>query len=619
MVRRGSIVAAVLGTALALAPTDAAAGGRRTAEEDRNALRRTMADEARRILASYDRHLEEWPGDPGMAIERCKFLDHAATYGISSDTDDEGLDDPSGEEDEEEGWGDCAAELEERFPFDPEVAVFALSRTWGERGITRAEQVLADPAIVWSEALKAQAYANLAWKQWSLEKFADAAISARLAMKLDDSLDLSLVVAKQLVLEDRRAEALEVLALGLRHEKQERLHAKAELLLELDGCELAAPLFERPELSRHVFLHARVLECIGDTAAAREKYELATPSPWQRQETRLRLFQLDLQGTDPVRAVASYEALRNLGWSADPFARHRLSLALKFPFAGWEARDLGGLAAFAGLLLFMGLLPLLLLVPVHYVGLLRRTHRGFQPEAGLRWKLRHVWFALAAFLVLDTLATFLFLPGELETMWLTESDVATHTLEALGRHGIFFFSVVPLAVLVLLRRRDVTTLLGNGGTHPAVTLVVGGTLAVSFFLALVTYIVCARALGVWEMSAAGVFELDRLTVLRAVRASLGVVPYLLLATVLVPIYEELLFRWVMLDGLARHVPFVVANLLQAVVFAALHQSLVLFLFFVAFAFVLGYTRRLSGGVLIGILAHAGYNGFASLLWILFGR
>lgn len=578
-----------------------------TADEEAELLRARMITEVRRVLAKYDEHLRKQPDDAAMAIERCRFTWYAA--------DEVGF----FEGGEEEDVPDCSEELKARFPKEPAVLLFLLSNTWGEEGVRLAESILADASVAWPDSLEAQLYEDFSWKLWMTGKFPEAARAAREAVKRDGSLELSLVIAKGLELEAKRDEAISVLTKGLEHPDTARLHAKVEMLLGLGACEIAEPLFERPELADQTLLHARVLECRGETEAARRKYEQIDTGHWQRKETLLRLLDLDLRGGDPERALASYGAFRDLGWTADPFGRRRIDLAIRYPLVRWELRDTLGPLAFAVLLLGMLLLPGLVLVPVHYISLLRRS-RGFSPDRTLRWKLRHVWLAAGAILVVDAVATFAFLPGSLEWEWVSEGAVPLqYSLDALGRYGAAFFAVTAVLVLAMLRRRDLAWILWNGECHPAVTIAAAGVLAGFFFVTLVVYIFVAQRMGLIELPATSLFDADRMNIFRGMRASYGILPFLAMIALVVPIYEEIVFRWVILDGFNRHIPFWSANLLQAAVFASVHMSWTLFLFFFGFAFVLGYVRRLSGGLLIGIFAHAGYNALVFLLWVVFGK
>jgi hypothetical protein len=87
---------------------------------------------------------------------------------------------------------------------------------------------------------------------------------------------------------------------------------------------------------------------------------------------------------------------------------------------------------------------------------------------------------------------------------------------------------------------------------------------------------------------------------------------LLAVAVLIPIVEELLFRSILLDVFTRHSRFWVANLLQSLVFAAIHAEPTRLIFYTAFGLLSGRMRRASGGLLASILFHAANNGIAVL-------
>jgi membrane protease YdiL (CAAX protease family) len=84
----------------------------------------------------------------------------------------------------------------------------------------------------------------------------------------------------------------------------------------------------------------------------------------------------------------------------------------------------------------------------------------------------------------------------------------------------------------------------------------------------------------------------------------GLVGLIGAAAVFTPVLEEMLFRGVLLQAFAKHLPFAWANAVQAALFAALHETLVLSPFFFAFACINGVLARRAGGLLPAILLHA---------------
>jgi membrane protease YdiL (CAAX protease family) len=72
---------------------------------------------------------------------------------------------------------------------------------------------------------------------------------------------------------------------------------------------------------------------------------------------------------------------------------------------------------------------------------------------------------------------------------------------------------------------------------------------------------------------------------------------------LVPFYEEILFRGIFLSACERNMRFMYANILQSIVFALVHQNLKLFVFYFAFGMIAGYYRQKSQGLIIGTSMH----------------
>src|SRR5690606_27733409 len=77
----------------------------------------------------------------------------------------------------------------------------------------------------------------------------------------------------------------------------------------------------------------------------------------------------------------------------------------------------------------------------------------------------------------------------------------------------------------------------------------------------------------------------------------------LMVVILVPIYEEILFRGVFLSACEKHMKFWIANSLQALAFALVHQELKLIPFYFAFAFICGHYRNKTQSLATGISLH----------------
>ena len=87
----------------------------------------------------------------------------------------------------------------------------------------------------------------------------------------------------------------------------------------------------------------------------------------------------------------------------------------------------------------------------------------------------------------------------------------------------------------------------------------------------------------------------------------GLVVAVLLAAVIVPMYEEIIFRGVILSSVEKYVGFKGANVIQAILFVLIRDDLTLFPFFFVFALITGYWVKKSGGLLTGIFFHGIHN------------
>jgi membrane protease YdiL (CAAX protease family) len=108
------------------------------------------------------------------------------------------------------------------------------------------------------------------------------------------------------------------------------------------------------------------------------------------------------------------------------------------------------------------------------------------------------------------------------------------------------------------------------------------------------------------------FGTNTIRAMQGLYALYGLSGLLAVAALLTPFVEEVIFRGALLGALSRHLRVWAGVLLQAFVFAFLHEdnSAVAFLF--AFALVAAWLARRSGGLLAPIALHTTVNTFATL-------
>ena len=562
--------------------------------EVRSAGARSLAT----ALQTYDVYLREHPADVTAAVERCELISGALDREREEDEPDPAL--PTLE--------DCAKDLERGFPHSPAAVISRLGFTRGQQAISLGEQALADPQIAFTDRDRAQIYRMLSQAQQTTAHPDAAARAARKAMSLDRSLDLTLIVGQRLLDEGRKTEALVTLssrAEGTGFELQGKARKLADAGSFFRAQWLMGVAAAKPGFAADAALQARIYEGAGKPQQAREAYSKQRTA-WNREDVLPQLFRLELAGSDAGAAERAYQELRDLGWKADPLARHRLELQWRFHAAKWRARDFAGVGALVACLVGFSLLPLLLLLPLHAWILWRRLQlpRPESPPPPDGWWFRHAYLAGALSLLAQLGALYLFAYDEL-ALWIVPLKHSEATTPSIARFGLWYSvaQAVGLALLLLKKPRRLR-LLGPGSW--SLPKCVGQT-AVALCLGYL-----AGYAGFF-LSKAGTAALTVDGLVRSMVQTFGIGVALLAVAVLIPIGEELIFRSILLDVFARHLKFWVANLLQSLLFAALHADPARLVFYTVMGLLSGRMRRASGGLLSSILYHSANNAIALLL------
>jgi TPR repeat protein/membrane protease YdiL (CAAX protease family) len=563
-------------------------------------LAESRAATFRKILAVYDRHLEANRDDYIAALGRCRFIASVRASGEYGEA--EWLADQC---------GDCSAELLDRFPKLVPVLQYRIEQLAPEQAIDFGEPVAASRSIAWRDVERARFLKSLALDYVSVGKTAQAIWAARTARSLDTGIDVSVILATELNAAGARREAIaELVRAGVGD--KDAAYQKLNLLLELEAYEQALTLIDalsKAGVSTQPLLHARLLAGAGESDAARKKLREANPAASDRQDVLRRIFHADLARANRQRAIDSYQALRAEGFAADPLLRDRFALAWSFLSAPWHARDLLGLLAFLGLCLFVVLLPAIVVLPVHYAGLVRGARSGAPTIAVGRWSLKQLWAVLAS-VTLAQLMTLYLLNCDLLVELLRTGSFhvpASHPRLALARVTLATSLVGLVATAAWLRRGDYRRFVRCAWSLQKIAAVVLGCVAV----------VCAvegagvlieRALGVPAAATSpAAFGLTADDSLRAVLRAYGAWPLFALTVIVVPLSEEIVFRSVWLDSASRYLPFAAANLLQAAGFAVVHDAPARYPGLFALALLAGWLTQRTEGLTPAIALHAGVN------------
>jgi membrane protease YdiL (CAAX protease family) len=314
-------------------------------------------------------------------------------------------------------------------------------------------------------------------------------------------------------------------------------------------------------------------------------------------------FLFELQNGSRSQAEAAYTRLRSGGYWKDPLGYYRLALSLRYPASSWAWCDSLGILALLILLVVQVLAPLLIIAPIHYRGLVLLV-RGRLPEPPpAPWHLRHVWYALAAFLVAGTFAVYVFAYDYLESLVVAGSRHGLPVdFRSLGRGLIWQSGLFLLVALPLLRGVNVRAmLLGNWSWLRCALTGAGYTLLMR--IAIVAYL---GLLHLFHSPAA--LGGDTTRALQGIYAQYGVLAVVFMSCLAAPALEEFLFRGVLLTAFRRHVAsFWTAALAQAILFAAMHGQLAMMPIFTGFGLLAAALYRRSGGLLAPMVMHATYN------------
>jgi membrane protease YdiL (CAAX protease family) len=102
------------------------------------------------------------------------------------------------------------------------------------------------------------------------------------------------------------------------------------------------------------------------------------------------------------------------------------------------------------------------------------------------------------------------------------------------------------------------------------------------------------------------------------RSLVGALAFILVAVVLAPLFEEIVFRGFLFRGLANSFGWVWAALASAGIFGIAHLQLDVFVPLAALGFFLAWSYRRTGSLWAPIAMHAVFNAIAVLAWALIG-
>ena len=165
--------------------------------------RHNQIREARWKLAEYDQQVARNPYDIVDQLQRCRFIDQfIANYEYASFI-----------EELSELEEQCRTQLMEQRPEHPEVLLWDLERTYGDQLLTKGAELARRSTLgTWTQGQMARLYTMLARAAESSDKGALALEYSLKALDLDETSDVRLIAANQLIAKNDKPRALEILS-----------------------------------------------------------------------------------------------------------------------------------------------------------------------------------------------------------------------------------------------------------------------------------------------------------------------------------------------------------------------------------------------------------------------
>lgn len=535
------------------------------------------------VLAQFDRAIAAAPDDASIGVARCEYIEPF--------TDDEG-----GEwiEGAEEAFEDCRQWLQERWPAAPAVQLFELEQVWDDEALPAFVDKSGKAVDGWPAALRMRAYAHLAY----LYDDTDAPLAGDYAVRAAELGDAGSVgkAIRHLAARERFEQAtrlLDAVAVPEDEWTATSIVRAAFALPDKQAAWRAVQRFEQGGIEDLTAVVAATAQLrAGDIAGARKRLgdekvvgkkdqPLAFDIAVAARDRQAALSYIDFTDMDDLNA--------NLGRAA--------ILAQAMPSTLFSGPMVGMAFVLFAMLAFITLFAGLLFVPVHYRGLARRLRHLPTPPLFERASLPKAWYAVAIALCVPMLAVFVVAPESVASM--LEGAKASGMFGGL-LWGTFIGLICLVPALFGMSRRE---FLGDRNAVRAWKRVL---LSWGLLMVVATLLAQYHA---WVGEGSETLHTEMIeTVVGEGNAALGGFGAMLLIALLGPVFEELVFRGLLLGGLTRHISFRWANVLQALAFALAHDDAPRFAFYFTMGLLAGAlvksTRSLAPAIALHVLNNA---------------
>lgn len=555
------------------------------------------------ILSQYDRFIKATNGNINAEISKCKFIG-TAYYDEYEDYDE------NYEETEI-----CRESLLEKYPNNAKVLLYNLEYYYGDARqefILRIFKCIQDFPSNWIKEDLGNFYEIVA-KHYSDIDPQKTLDYARKAERNNKELDLSLLVAQTLYdLGDEEEAREEILGSLFYDHEPWVLNQKASLLVKLGETDEATKLYDRVRVKDSSYINTDNIYTLlvqdGKYEQARQYLVDDTIAEWNKTFNLQKLAGHDSKYSDVNTAIQSYRLVQATGSNHDYFGLKRAKLMFQKPFEPLNFRDTLQFFRLWLLILILFVIPFLWIMPIYGAGAIFGLRKQLGTAHFGKWNLKHFWWLSFLYLVIQVAVLLIFYHDEYVNYYFNSDNMGFNFAEDSDDDiakplEIIVFTLISFVGIIffLNKRRFIYTFHSK---YPILKMI---AMSIAF---VVFNGILLRILGNVPITMDGGISLPLLNLrpeILGLLNSKGFFATAFLVAVLVPIYEEIMFRGIMLSAIQSHLGFTIANVIQAALFSLGHFNVSLFIFYFSFGMITGYIARRSNGLLTGIIFHAVNN------------
>lgn len=563
-------------------------------------------------LDKYDEYLKIFPNDVLVLIEKCKFIQFAQ------------YDDYEEYNPNQAEFDSCFQYLVKEFPNEPEVIIFQTSNLWGDELkdlFTKAKNSVKENPLIWSKKNLSILYLKISDNYYWDEDYQMAYKYFQEAIKQDSTNKFSLDYVRILIKINQKKEALDVL-LSIKDTTKItwQLYQKANLLIELEAYPEALKLYKLIDEIDSTYNNnlelAQTLEVVEEYDFARPYLISDTSQNWNKETSIRNLLIHDIKYQDGNKCIQSYNSYRDFGYLMDPIGIYRLKIFFLHPFQSFTFRDIISLLSFFFVLGLLILIPSIWILPIYFVGhywSFIEKNKSFETL----WGLKAFWFVSVGYLI-ASLSSVIVDPEIIYSLFNSNYYSTELGQNQLGLVTIIFIITFAVFGFTSLYKKNIFILLSSlWSKRKSILMAIGILLAYKILIGIYIKI----GISYFDISLDDIANIPNILLsskkeIEAIIITYGKTIGFLTICILVPIYEEIIFRGVVFDACHRYINFNSANIIQSTLFATIHMDLFLFPVFFFFGIVTGILRKKSGGLLSGIVFHIANNTLAIIIFMI---